>query len=75
MLLVVFGSGSLQDYGPSRYHATAYNTPVFNGQFVDLSHLSNHYMIMPAGMASTMGGITTFTSCVWLYLKSVRPHQ
>jgi hypothetical protein len=32
-------------------------------------------MIMPAGMASTMGGITTFTSCVWLYLKSVRPHE
>lgn len=61
----------MQDWGPNRYHATAFNTPTFNGNFMELSSAQSEYLTLPSGFGSKLATVTSFTSSVWIYMKTV----
>lgn len=71
MTLHLSTAKSWQDWGPNKYHATAFNTPIFNSDYMELSKATSEYLLLPNGFTGKMALVTSFTSTVWVNLKTV----
>lgn len=64
-----------KDYGPSKHHATPYNTPTFNGDYAEFTAANSEYILMPNSFAAVFAVTTSFTSTFWVYLKTESQNQ
>jgi hypothetical protein len=64
-----------QDWGPNKYTIiTLGGTPTFNSQYMSLDKFSSEYAVLPDAFRSKMATLTSYTSCFWVYPKTVRPY-
>jgi hypothetical protein len=62
--------GLAQDYSTNGWHASAYNSPVFNGKFMTTTQ-DSQYLQLHSGLAAAFTSITSFSSTVWVYVNTV----
>lgn len=61
----------VQDWTTNGYHGTCYNSPTFNGKYVEFSKSSSEYVSLSSSLAAAVASSADFGATFWINLKTV----